>query len=193
MPLPLVTLSGRLEEAIPVTLSAQLEVHQEREEERERERERGGEKKGEGEIFNYSCSPPPYYRALSVVCFHPCDPTRFRGGGGGKTRKSTIETPAEPVEQEQQQDQDQDQEPEKGRREKEREGEEQEQEQAAASVYTRCSPLTEANSTGTGRPGPRRSLHIDSVLISTSHSSATLSSTTTTTSSHSRSSAACSE
>lgn len=59
---PLVTMSVRLEEALPVSAAAQLECG-----------------------ASVSATPLPYSRMMSIVCFDPCDPTRFRGGGGGKT------------------------------------------------------------------------------------------------------------
>jgi hypothetical protein len=69
---PLVTLSARLEEAIPMSAAAQLERDS-----------------LEGRV-SVSSSPAPYYRTMSVVCFDPCDPSRFRGGGGGKTVGASI-------------------------------------------------------------------------------------------------------
>lgn len=152
MPLPLVTLSARLEEAIPVTPSAQQEVFRE-------EREREG---GEGGVsFSYSCAPAPYYRAMSVVCFHPCDPTRFRGGGGGKTttqsEEEAVDVPVErvhePGEEEQQQLEG------GGRREE-------------GGLHRRCSPLVEARSsphdchiTGEAHTSSSRPSHFGHVRI----------------------------
>mmetsp|Transcript_17947 Transcript_17947/g.33739 ORF Transcript_17947/g.33739 Transcript_17947/m.33739 type:complete len:428 (-) Transcript_17947:357-1640(-) len=64
---PLVTLSVRLEEALPLSAAAQLECE-----------------------TSVAATPLPYYRTMSIVCFDPCDPTRFRGGLGGKTVGASV-------------------------------------------------------------------------------------------------------
>ena len=73
---PLVTLSARLEEAIPITPEAQLEAAIEHCD--------GIEVDIVSSKFKHTLDPAPYYRVLSIVCFDPCDPSHFRGGGGGK-------------------------------------------------------------------------------------------------------------
>lgn len=79
--IPLATLSARLEEAIPVTAEAQLErINFMKSLPND---QKAAQTWSASPVM--SSTPEPFYRKLSIVCFDPCDPSMFRGGGGGKT------------------------------------------------------------------------------------------------------------